>query len=441
MTPPTAPLVGLLAVLCALLAGCSAPPPPLDLGVVPADCTPERADALAAAGVGSVVLDVAWSRWQPTPATRDDRYVDQVRRRLLACSSRGLRVVLAPGLQYAPAWAHALPQGEYRNQQGDTAPGGPVNLVFSRAVRDAATTYLRDLMTSLPAPAVDAVRVGTSAAGEFGYPGPTDGPTGDGGSFWAFDTAAQSGEGLAAGLTPSPMPGWRPGQASWRGSAVSAAQVAAWFRWYERAIADAAAGQARAVLDSGAVVDVHLVLAGRGATAREVDAAVTDRLGGAGDPEGSLERGLAYPDQIPLLADALGPRLRAHGRRLVADLTGLDDASAAAARDRTPPTDHCRAGDPDVADDPGTESWPSYRFTGAVARRSGLALVGENPGAPSSLTGGTERSDPLAAQLRRAPVYARECGVGTFFFAFEDDLFDGRSGVVPTDLSAARGSP
>jgi hypothetical protein len=65
-----------------------------------------------------------------------------------------------------------------------------------------------------------------------------------------------------------------------------------------------------------------------------------------------------------------------------------------------------------------------------------LGLVGENPGPPDApFTGGADDSDPLAEQLRRAPAAAAACGMTTFLFAFEDDLFSGTSGVDVDDYA------
>ncbi len=432
---------GLPVLLCLVVAACVTPAPAVALGVVPASCTPDRTDALASAGVRWAGFDVAWARWEPAAGTRDDSYVEQVRRRLQVCSSRGLKVVLGMGLQYPPGWVRGLPGAEYREQHGNASPTGPVNLVFSRAVRTAAGAYMRDLVGELGPASIDAVRIGTSVTGELGYLGPDEGPTPDLHDFWAFDDAAQTGAGLADGQAPSPLPGWVPGQTTWRGSSLGPERTRDWFLWYERALADCARWQVETLLATGYSGAFHLVLAGRGTSPRELDAAVSDRLGGEGDPQGSLERGLYYPDQIARLGAVLAPRI---GRdRLVVDVTGLDDTSTVRARALVPPTDRCRPDDPDrVLDAPGVETWPSYRFTAAVGRRAGLRLVGENPGTPSSsATGGSGESDPLVEQLRRAPAYARGCGLETFFFAFEDDLFDARSGVRPDDLGATAGTP
>jgi len=160
---------------------------------------------------------------------------------------------------------------------------------------------------------------------------------------------------------------------------------------------------------------VHLPVAGRGVLPADRAAAVAGLLDGRNDPDGALERGLDYPAIFAALA------ARDDADRIDVDFTGLDDVSAVRARPQA--QDACRAGDEnrtDVAD------WSAQRFTSALARRFGLGLVGENPGPPDAPhTGGAADSDPLAEQLVRAPAYAAGCGMTTFLFAFEDDLFAG----------------
>ncbi|GLZ48494.1 hypothetical protein Acsp06_46790 [Actinomycetospora sp. NBRC 106375] len=61
-------------------------------------------------------------------------------------------------------------------------------------------------------------------------------------------------------------------------------------------------------------------------------------------------------------------------------------------------------------------------------------MVGENAGGPpADTTGGSPDSDPEIEQVRRSPGYARDCGLATFFLAFEEDLRTDRSGVTLAD--------
>jgi hypothetical protein len=50
-------------------------------------------------------------------------------------------------------------------------------------------------------------------------------------------------------------------------------------------------------------------------------------------------------------------------------------------------------------------------------------------------------SDPETEQLRRSAGYARACGLAALLFAFEDDLYTGRSGITAADYVNAWSNP
>lgn len=382
---------------CAPPAAAARPAAPMTFGVLGSSCAPDRLARLRAAGVTVVELPLAWDRYEPAQGQVDASYVAQSRARLAACRNAGLQVVLSPGLQYPPAWVRELPGGTLTGSAGGRPAG--VDLVFSAAVRDATSAYLGRLAADVGFDGVAAVRVGTTRTGEVGYPGPRAG--GHAGEYWA------SGAPVQHGRAP--------------GHATTAAEADAWFTWYVGSLTTALAWQIDRLRALGFTGRVHLPVAGRGVLPADRAAAVAGLLDGRNDPEGALERGLDYPAIFAALA------ARDDADRIDVDFTGLDDVSAV--RARALDQDACRVGDEhavlegaDVAD------WSWQRVTSALARRYGLGLVGENPGPPDAPhTGGAADSDSLADQLVRAPAYAAGCGMTTFLFAFEDDLFDGVS--------------
>ena len=411
---------------CTAAAGAAPARTPLEIGVLATSCEPERAVTQARAGVRLAVLDIAWDRYEPRPGEFDDGYAADVRRRVTTCDAAGIALVLGPGLQYPPGWVLGLPAGTYRNRAGETPDPPAANLVFSSAVRDAAARYLARLDADLGLERFRAVRIGTTPTGELGYPGP--GPRA---AFWAFDDAAQGGAGRAAGVAPSPLPGWAPGESVWRDAPVTPDQVTAWFRWYSDAVVSALAWQVDVLRGMGFAGDLHVPVAGRGTLPADLAAAVVHRLGSTGR-DGALGRGLDYPAQFPALA-----RLDAGPGRVVIDFAGLDDVSAVRARALDPPQDACRSDDVDTVRARSGEValWSAQRWTTANARLTGLALVGENPGGPAlAHTGGAPDSDSAAEQLRYAPRYAQDCGLTQFYWAFEETLYDEHSGVGVTDL-------
>jgi hypothetical protein len=418
-------------VVVAVLAGCAQPAAPepststMAFGVLGATCEPARLAELREAGVSVVELPLAWDRLQPDPGVIDEGYTARTRDLIRACADGGMQVVLSPGLQYAPEWVRDLPGGAPQGSAGGEAEG--IDLVFSAAVRDAAGDYLAQLASDGGLDDVSAVRVGTTSTGELGYPGPTAG--GNTREYWASGPTAQSGEGLAEGLAPSPLPGWVPGSPSWNGGEVTAEQVDGWFSWYTGAAVDTVAWQIDHLRELGFTGRVHVPVAGRGVLPADRVAAVAGLLDGRSDPDGALERGLDYPAGFAALAG------RADADLIDIDFTGLDDVTAVAAR--AAGQDGCRPGDEDgLLDRADVGSWSGQRFTTALARAAGLGLVGENPGPPDAPdTGGSSDSDPLAEQLRLAPAYAVDCGITTFLFAFEDDLFSGSTEVDVADYA------
>jgi hypothetical protein len=420
-----------LLALTLLLACSGAAPPtpgagadPITFGVLGASCDAGRAAAMRRAGVQYVEFAVGWDRFEPADGVYDPGYLAEVTGKLQACRSAGLKIVLGLGLQYPPQWVRGLPGGTFTGPTGAGSPGREVDLVFSGPVRHAVQGYLDRLAADVGWADVVAVRVGTNGTGEFGYPGPDD----VGNRYWAFGPAPQQGVELAAGMSVSPLPGWTPGQSTWRGQPVTEQAAADWYSWYSLSLVGAVGWQIDRLRDAGFTGRFHVPVAGLGVQPADLRNAVAGRLDGRGDPDGALGRGLHYTDQFPLLAEL---DRRSGGNRIDIDFTGIDDGTAVRARALDPPQDGCRPDDVDgLLTRPGTALWSAQRWTVANAHRVGLPVIGENPGPPGmAFTGGSGWSDPSAEQLRRAGRYAPGCGLHTFLWAFEDQLFAPGSGV------------
>ena len=74
--------------------------------------------------------------------------------------------------------------------------------------------------------------------------------------------------------------------------------------------------------DRGYHGPIHMPLAGRGVLPADLAAATAAALDGTADCDGSLERGLFYPDQLRAIAGATD------ASTLFADVTGVGDATA-----------------------------------------------------------------------------------------------------------------
>ncbi|WP_248292915.1 hypothetical protein [Actinomycetospora sp. TBRC 11914] len=402
-------------------------------GLVDSTCSASDIAANRAVGIGVVEVEAYWDRFLPSaPGVENADYVTDLRNRVTACLDAGIRVVVGTGTQYPPSWVRGLSGAALVDQRGKSPATGAIDTVFSSAVRGAEADYLTRLVADLPASRLDGIRVGTSAAGEVGFPGPNEAGDGFLQSWWAFGAAPQRGTGIAAGTPTTPMPGWVPGQKTWNGTTVTAAMARNWFLWYSRSLAYAIKGQVDALRAAGYAGAVHVPSPGKGVLPADLTTASNALLNGTGDRDGSLGRGLNYVDQFPVLAgNVAGP--------LVVDLTGVDDASAVAARAASPAQDMCAADDATTSVASGTPvaTWSNLRFARAQAARAGLAAVGENPGPPAAQTGGTATSDSEAAQIRRSPAYARGCALAGFFLAFEAVLDDPSSGLTRQDYANA----
>ena len=395
-------------------------------GVLGSSCAPDRVAALRGAGVTTAMTEMQWAQAEPAPGVVDGRYLASVRARIDACAAGGLRVVLGLGLQNPPTWVLELPGATFRDQEGRTSSQGEADLVFSAAAREAATDYLRDVAGRVGFEDVAAVRL----AGELGYPSPEPGTAGT--AFWAFGPAAQGGPGRAAGVDPSPMPGWLPGSPTWQDVRVTTDDVDRWYDWYTGSLADSIVWLADALRGVGYTGDFHVPLAGRGVLPADRQEAVDGLLDGRADPDGALGKGDDYPAQFGVFAD-LDAKARAQSppSRLLIDFTSLDDDSAVRARAMNPPQDTCRPDDTTASlTAAGLDRGATQRWTVALAHEAGLGVVAENPGPPDSdNTGGTAQSDGVADQMVQAGRYARDCRLEAWYLAFEDQLFEPGSGV------------
>lgn len=390
-------------------------------GVLASQCDSVRSRELQQAGVSVVHVDLRWDLYHPDSAAAAPAYTQQVFSMLEVCRDAGLDVVLGLGTQYAPDWVRALPDGEFIDQTGTRSEAAAPNLMFSADVRRAFERYASEVVQLVPEGSVSAIRLGTSEAGELGFPAdPLESRSGRN-SFWAYNDAAQTGEGLPDGMETAPMPGWVPGATEWSGSDVTPEGVGTWLDWYTDSVSRTVAWQIGLLQGLGFAGEFHLPLAGRGTLPEDRESAVQGFLDGTGDRDASLERGLYYPEQLPAIRAALPEA------DVVADITGLGDATAVLARDESPPADTCQAEDAalPLEDTPGVAEWSASRWTIAVARSAGYPVMGENPGPPSLPgTGSAPNSDSLREQLGSASRYAADCDLETFLFAFEDDLFD-----------------
>ena len=97
--------------------------------------------------------------------------------------------------------------------------------------------------------------------------------------------------------------------------------------------------------------------------------------------------------------------------------------------------DDCLPGDDAVAlDAVAPASWSATRWIATLARRSGFAVSGENPGWHQSNALDARYVDVADTGMMAAAVrQARSCGLDTFYWAHDAQLWDG---TVPFDRYA-----
>jgi hypothetical protein len=243
-----------------------------------------------AAGVGAITVSAGWNQAEPRRGTFSTSYLGHLRMRVAQVRAAGLRVILDPGLQYAPAWVFTLPGGtRFVDQYGDVFTGRPAsgnevaNAVTDPAVRAAESTYLAWLGSHFALGSFMAVRQGGGPLGELRYPSATFNAHTN--SFWAYDSSTQ------AQLPPS-VRGWAPGTGT-------TTQAATFLDAYNSAI-DAFGVWLNGQMERDFATDELVMLPGwgerPGVASSEVASRLTLHL-----PE--FNEGLDWSDLLPALPD------------------------------------------------------------------------------------------------------------------------------------------
>ncbi|GEL17311.1 hypothetical protein [Pseudonocardia asaccharolytica] len=401
---PRAPaLLSVALVVLVVLTACGgaaepAPPPGPAFGTLVS--LAEHAREEADAGVSAGMVELSWRRAQPAAGAFDDAYLRSVRRDIEALRAAGRTVTLGLGLHDAPPWVIAIPGSRFVDQTGEESD--EVNLVFDQRLRNIAEHYLARLAAALDLGEVDAVRLTSGGLPEVLYPG--------GERYWAFDPNAQGGPDRPASMPPNPLPGWRPGEGG-----VSRQEVRAWADWYVGALVDVVEWQIATLSALGFRHTYQVLTPGVGVGPAAYDAAVRRGL-----PPGLLGSGAAWRvfyERLPRRDD------------LVAYVSSVADGSGR--------NDSCEPGDAAVPlDAPQAATWSATRWVSRLAREYGHPVAGENPGWNQSARldeSYVDLSDDgmLAAALRQA----RGCGFRSFYWAHDEQLWDG---TVPFDAYAER---
>lgn len=345
-----------------------------------------------------VHLELGWDAYEPSDGTFSSSYATAMRERVRDMKAAGLKVVLGAGLQYPPSWAYSVPGSRYVNQFGRSS--GELNLTFNAALRERASRYLAQIDKDLGLENFWAVRVGAGGNIETLYPAhDADGTNRN--AYWAFDAAAQA---------TSPFPGWRPGDRSWNGVAMTTADVRRWYEWYVGSLADTVEWQLQTYRALGFEGHLHVLMPGQGTRPLDLERAMGAYLDGTGDGSHTTSRGAAWHRVLEHIEDRRG---------VVAYVSSMADGSGW--------DDLCRSTDSGTALSASEISlWSATRWISFLADRYGLPKNGENPGRADTSAYGTTMMERAAAQMA-------SCGFQGMMWAHESQLFTEGSGVTLED--------
>lgn len=357
------------------------------------------------AGASVAMFELDWSSFEPQPGEFRTSYINSMKSFLQDFRAAGMHVTLGLGLQDPPSWVSSLPDGTYVDQTG--AVSQEADLVFSEAVREAAARYLKEVAAALPFADFWAIRLTSGGDDEMLYP--------PGGSYWAFNHAALTGDGLPPTMKPNPFPNWRPGN-----SGLSPSQIDQWVNWYVQGLDDVTAWQMSTISALGFTGYYQLVTPGSGTRPDTLQAQEADNL-----PDGVTGVGAVWDRYYAMLPDKSKAIAYISS---VADLSGDDDS--------------CQPGDNSLAlTSPVLDSWSATRWITRIAAANHLLVAGENPGygLPASLNAhyqDTSARGMMADAIRQASA----CGFQVFYWAHDKDFANGTipRSLYQLDISAVR---
>ena len=355
------------------------------------ECDPARIEATNDAGARGVVLSVSWNRSEPQEGKFDGAYFQSLKDQVQAFRAGGKLIAVDLGVQYPPDWLFSLPTSHFLNQYGqsfDPAQGQGecgVNLVFSKLMREKFETYIQHLFGEL-GNNFYAVRLGGGRYGELGYP--INKYKDQTNCYWAFDPLAQGLQpGLPAGVTPCPVPGWMPGQAS-----PNHESARKFLDWYMESMKNYHDWQITTVRRSFAGPLFMMYPSIGGLRPGQLEAAIQRDANGSTGPEKTGEVGRGY-DMARFIAGITDPQV-------VVYCTWIDGFQ----------------GSNDVS--PDATHWSPAHFLASLAEahQPPLLVGGENTGEPDDL-----------ANMKLTFERMRDYKLTFMFWAFERTLFDNKA--------------
>ncbi len=343
------------------------------------------------AGVTMAMFEFNWASFEPSEGVFSASYLATMKYELAAYQAARMRVTLGLGTQDAPSWVFSLANSTYTDQYGNVST--EADWVFSAAVRSAAVTYLDKIAAVFPLTDFWAIRLTSGGDPEMLYPG--------GGTYWAFNQAALTGSGLAAGMTRNPDPNWKPGTPG-----LTPAQINTWVNWYIGGLDNVTNWQMQTLSRLGFTGFYETVTSGSGTRPDYLTQTEQQDLSN----DGTTGLGAVWDRYYAMLPNKT---------RVIAYISSVADQSGG--------NDSCAAPDDSLPlTDPAMDSWSAARWISRIAVADNLLVGGENPGylLPASLDSfyaNTSSGGMMATAIRQA----RTCNFKVFYWAHDIHLWDG----------------
>jgi hypothetical protein len=354
------------------------------------DTQPSTAATEKKDGISVAMFELNWATFEPSQGVFNASYMATMRSYLQAFRAAGMRVTLGLGLEDTPSWVLGLPNGRYVNEHG--ASSAEADFVYSAAVRQAAAAYLAKVAADLPLSDFWAIRLTSGGDVEMLYP--------PGGTYWAFGTAAMTGAGLAATMTPNPFPDWRPGRPG-----LSTAQIDRWVDWYVGGLDNVTNWQMHILSALGYAGFYQLVTPGSGTRPDVLSAEEQRHL-----PDGITGVGAVWNRYYALLPDKT---------KVVAYVSSVADESGT--------DDSCQPGDNLLpVTSSAMDSWSATRWISRIAAAEGLLVAGENAG--YSMPVGLDfqyTNIGSTGMMADAVRQATSCKFQVFYWAHDVNLWNG----------------
>ena len=273
-----------------------------------------------------------------------------------------------------------------------TSPPKPTGCSAQRSA-PPPSTYLDKIAAVFPLTDFWAIRLTSGGDPEMLYPG--------GGTYWAFNQAALTGSGLAAGMTRNPDPNWKPGTPG-----LTPAQINTWVNWYIGGLDNVTNWQMQTLSRLGFTGFYETVTSGSGTRPDYLTQTEQQDLSN----DGTTGLGAVWDRYYAMLPNKT---------RVIAYISSVADQSGG--------NDSCAAPDDSLPlTDPAMDSWSAARWISRIAVADNLLVGGENPGylLPASLDSfyaNTSSGGMMATAIRQA----RTCNFKVFYWAHDIHLWDG----------------